>query len=106
RGGPTILKANRQSCISVMGRDNCLLKGSVRIALDRRKETRTKHRSRRSGQQGFANALPIADSARSNHRFLFGLGQDAWQGFVQPSGSLHMATCFRALADQIISAEI
>jgi len=40
RGGPAILKANRQRGISRMGRNDCLLKGGVRIALDRRKETR------------------------------------------------------------------
>jgi len=40
RGRPAILKANRQRGISRMGRNDCLLKGGVRIALDRRKETR------------------------------------------------------------------
>ena len=39
RGRPAILKANRQRGISRMGGNDCLLKGRVRIALDRRKET-------------------------------------------------------------------
>src|SRR5215472_7844256 len=104
--GPAILKANRQRRIAGTGRDYRLLKGRMRIALDGCKEPRAERCTPSSGQQRFADALPIADSARSDHRYLFSLLQHERQRLVQASGGLQMPTGFRALADQIIRASV
>ena len=82
---PAILKANRQHRVFGVSRGDRVFVIWMSITFDGCHEAGAEHHGRRASQQRLADALPVANAARSDYGRLVRLVQNIRQRLVQAS---------------------